>query len=171
MKLLCSLVVAGLALAGSVQAATITVAKGFGSGISVTVDGVPVAYSMGIGVWDSTSFTPFDSPAIDKGAGEGIGGAFAGVAPAAVNDQLISILVTTSAGAAILQTTANFPSDVSSALASSTAQVQTSANVTLVPADGISFTDATTLNFVQIPEPSVALLGALGLIGLVRRRR
>jgi hypothetical protein len=64
-----------------------------------------------------------------------------------------------------------FPADVSTA-GGPTFNAAIGTNVNLVSATNATFTGATsTINFAAIPEPSVALLGALGLIGLVRRRR
>lgn len=39
------------------------------------------------------------------------------------------------------------------------------------PNPAFSFTSSVQLSAVPIPEPSVALLGALGMLGLIRRRR
>jgi MYXO-CTERM domain-containing protein len=37
--------------------------------------------------------------------------------------------------------------------------------------ESVSFANANTLRFTAVPEPSAALLGALGALGLLRRRR
>ncbi|MES2438581.1 MAG: hypothetical protein V4584_05930 [Verrucomicrobiota bacterium] len=163
-----------VALIGSAQAATVTIAAGFGGGIKVTTSSVLVPYTMSIGTWNGSAFTQFGASLV-KAANAGIGGDVTATTPASVNSQLIAILINAGTQSAVLTTATAFPSDVSSALASSTVTFQTSANstgLTLVSGGGnVSFANATTLNFVPIPEPSAALLGAIGALGLLRRRR
>ena len=172
MKLIRTLLIGVAALFGSVNAATVTISPGFGGGIKVTTEDVQTTYSMSVGTFSEGLFTMFGTTVSQKAVNAGIGGEFAGVGPASVNDQMIAIQITNGDAFAILMTTATFPSDTSSALASSTANVFTEANVTLVSSsNGTSFTSPTNLNLVAVPEPSVAILGALGALGLIRRRR
>lgn len=172
---------AGLLLTGLSHAATVDIVGSFTGGVELTVSGSPDTYIMAIGGYEAATFTQFGTQTDARLAGDDLIGSFVGVAPTSLNNDTIFIFVGTgpdiatsiaSGGYAILQTTGNFPSDVSSALASSSAVFTGSGDVTIVESSaGTSFTDSTTLNLVPVPEPSIALLGALGVLGLIRRRR
>jgi hypothetical protein len=167
------------ACARAVQAATITVSPGFNSSVDIEVDtnGSLSGFTVAIGSWDGTNFTQFGSAIFgDTGS---VNGVFAATGPAEVNSDVIFVYVgigatvSTSGGQfALLRTATNtaFPSDVSSVSATQTVNFHnaTPGNVVFVTGNNI-YLDGNTLR--PIPEPSVALLGALGIAGLLRRRR
>ncbi len=177
----------GTLLCGSLHAATITISPGFGTnGLLVTSGGVPVASQfVAIGSFNSGTFTQFGTTLTDTAT---VNGVFDAVAPTTVNSQVIHLYVSsTNPGAidatdltpqgswAIFRTSGNtlFPADVSSVLATSTATFSNFTTAVLV-AQSSNFTavGTNTVNFgAAIPEPSAALLGAIGALGLLRRRR
>lgn len=163
------------ALVGSATAATINISPGFGAanGIIVTTDGVTSSYSLSVGGFEGGLFTPFVTPQVELAAGAKIAGGFSGVGPTSLNGDAIFIRVQTAAGFAILSTVNEFfPGDVTNALASESITLSNSSVTSIVSSEGgASFTNPNTLNFVAIPEPSTALLGLLGVAGLIRRRR
>jgi len=171
-------------LAGVSQAATITVSAGVGTanGLTVSLNGVVTTNQyLSVGSWNAatSTFTQFASTNTDTGT---INGSFVGTSPSGVNNQVIHLYVSTETGISfdasknwvLYRTSVNtaFPSDVSSTLASATA---TFSNFTtaIEVANSTSYTESGTksINFVPVPEASAALLGAIGALGLLRRRR
>jgi hypothetical protein len=172
---------AAVASLGAAKAATITVSPGFNAAadIEVTLNGAvtPSGFTVAIGSWDGATFTQF-GPTITGDTGS-VNGVFAATAPAEVNSDVIFVYVgignsvSTSGGQfALFRTATNtaFPSDVSSVSATQTVNFHngTPGNVVFVTGSNAQFT-GNVVNFV--PEPSAALLGALGVVGLLRRRR
>jgi hypothetical protein len=176
----------GALLCGSVHAATVTVGAGFGAtnGLLVTAGGVGVASQyIAVGSWNGTVFTQFATTLTDTSTVQGV---FSAQAPTSVNSQIIHLYVSnidpgaidandlTAGGSwVIFRTSTNvlFPSDVSSALTSANptfSNFTTAVNV--AQSTNYEEVGARTINFT-IPEPSAALLGALGALGLLRRRR
>jgi hypothetical protein len=170
---------AAVASLGAAKAATVTVTAGFNAAndIDVTVNGVaPPNFTLAIGSWDGTTFTQFGSSISDSGS---VNGGFTATSPESVNSDVIFVYVgvgpvSTAVGGqwALFRTATNtaFPSDVTSTLASATVQFHnaTPGNVVLEASSNATF-NANVVNFV--PEPSAALLGAFGVVGLLRRRR
>ena len=176
-------------LAGSVQAATITVSGGIGSTnnqITVRLNGVQTAnHYISVGSWNGTAFTEFTAPSVDTGF---INGSFVNTTNTAVNGQVVHVWVGLSstrtfdptANWVLFKATNNaaFGADISSVSSATTVTLSnftTAVNV----AQSTSYTEVNAvagppavgpyINFV--PEPSAALLGALGALGLLRRRR
>lgn len=171
---------AAVASLGAAKAATITLSAGFNAAadIEVTQNGaaVPGGFTVAIGSWDGTTFTQFGGSFTDTGS---VNGSVAATEPASVNGDVIFVYigigpVNATAGGqwALFRTATNtaFPADVSSTLASATVQFHNSTpgNVVLEASSNATF-NANVVNFV--PEPSAALLGAFGVVGLLRRRR
>ncbi len=177
MKLIKALLLAVFSL-GSAQAATVTLTAGFGSsGIVVTSDGVNAAYTVEVGGFQGGVFTLLAAPAVPKLAGDKIAGGFVytGVDTNSLTGDQIFVRITTSGGVAILGTSAVevFP-DLTQTLPSNSVTIGSSSTISVAQfsgAENVSFSNANTLNFVTVPEPSIALLGALGVFGLIRRRR
>lgn len=164
---------------GVSKAATIGISAGFGatSGVLVTIDGVSVASTLEVGGWDGVTFTEFATD-VALGSGAKIAGSFVASGPASLNSDEIFMRITAGGNTAIIATGSFFPSDVSSGTASTTEVFSSSAAGTISSFSGaLSATlvdnnpSIDTLNFVTVPEPSIALLSALGVFGLVRRRR
>ena len=167
---------AAVALAGAAQAATITVSPGFNANNDIDVTGA-ASFTVAIGSWDGTTFTQFASTISDTGS---VNGVFAATAPAEVNGDVIFVYVgigpvNTATGQgqwALFRTAGNtpFPTDVSSVSATATVNFHntTAGNVVAVAGNNYTY-QGNVVNFV--PEPSAALLGALGVVGLLRRRR
>ena len=179
----------GTLLCGSLHAATITISPGFGTnGLLVTSDGVAVASQfVAIGSYSAgtSTFTQFGNTNTDTGTVNGI---FDAVAPTTVNGQVIHLYVSSvnpgsidstdlAAGGswAIFRTSTStlFPADVSSVLATTTATFSNFTTAVLVAqSSNFGAVGNNTVNFgAVIPEPSAALLGAIGALGLLRRRR
>ena len=173
----------GLASLSAAQAATITVTAGFNpaNAISVTLNGAPppAGFTVAVGSWDGTTFVQFGQSVTDTGT---VNGSFTATAPAEVNNDVIYVYVgigpvnaTLGEGQwALSRTSTNtaFPADVSNPLGSATVAFHNSTpgNLVFVAGNNVNpFGPANTIDFV--PEPSAALLGALGLVGLLRRRR
>jgi hypothetical protein len=107
-----------------------------------------------------------------------LGGAFSGTNPAGLDGKQIYVLITDSLSLAsatqfgVLKSPLLFPNPVSGSGTTNTSSsvagmLQVIGSVTDSPG-----TDRDFVKLVQIvPEPSVALLGALGVFGLIRRRR
>ncbi len=180
MKLIKSIVLSLLAAAGMASAATVTLAPGFGTGIIVTADGVNTPYTVTIGGFEGGIFTQFGSASNSFTSGTKLGGAYAATGPDSLNGDRVFIRIDIGAGRfGIFQTTGTapsgfFPSDVTSALLSSTANVNNTGQLVIASSGGVqsvAFGSANNINFVAIPEPSTALLGLLGVAGLIRRRR
>jgi hypothetical protein len=133
-----------------------------------------------IGGFEGGIFTQFGSTSTNFAAGVKLGGAYAGSGPESLNGDRVFIRIDIGEGRfGIFQTTGTspsgfFPSDVTSALLSSTANVNNTGQLLIAASGGVqslSFESPNSINFVAIPEPSTALLGLLGVAGLIRRRR
>lgn len=184
MKLLKLLAAVGL-LSASAQAVTIQISAGIPSqGFTPTNNGTVITnFFYAVGNWNSetSTFSVFGAPVADTGEIGGISVDATG--PASFNNQQIHLFIGTGADIAAsgntwvvldsTSATAVFPADVS-VPGSATFGATTSGVVTvLASGQEVSFTQNGTagqfLNFV--PEPSAALLGLLGAVGLLRRRR
>jgi len=165
------------------NAATITISPGIGAsnGLLVTDNGIAATSQfLAVGSWDAntSTFTQFASTiAADTGT---VNGQFVGTAPTSVNNQTIHLYVSLGSSVdfaadgkwVLMRTSAStkFPSDVSSVLASATATFSTfTTSIVVANSDNFEAVGTRTINFV--PEPSTALLGAIGALGLLRRRR
>lgn len=166
-----------VALSSVAGAATVTVTAGFGAqGLSV-FDGASLAASqfVAVGNLSGGTFTQFASTIEDTGK---VNGVFTAQEPASLNNLPIHLWVgNAEIGSAtsyvILSSNAGtaFPPDVAAA-GGPTFNAAVGANLTVV--DSVMATydgDASSITFVPIPEPTVTALGALGLLGLLRRRR
>ena len=184
MKLLKLLAAVGL-LSGSAQAVTIAVSAGLPSqGFTPTINGTVLTnFTYAVGTWNAgtNTFSVFGSAVADTGE---IGGtSVTATGPASFNNQQIALFVgtgstiETSGSTWVVLTSTNvntvFPPDVSApdpitfgATTSAVVNVVASGSPVTFTANG---TAGTFLNFV--PEPSSALLGLLGAVGLLRRRR
>ena len=180
MKLIKLLFVGLVAATGAANAATVTLAPGFGTGIIVTTDSVNTAYTVTIGGFEGGVFTQFGTASNNFTAGTKLGGDYAATGPDTLNNDRVFIRIDIGGGRfGIFQATGTspsgfFPSDVTSAILSSSANVNNTSQLVIASSggvQGVSFGSANNINFVTVPEPSVALLGALGVLGLVRRRR
>lgn len=177
MKLIKTFLIALLSI-GASQAATVTLTAGFGaSGINVTAGGIATSYSVEVGGFEGGNFTLFPAPAVAKLSTDKIAGTFAftGADSVALTGDQIFIRITTSVGVAILGTSVAeaFP-DLTSGIASNSVTVGSSAAISVASftgAQSVGFSNPNTLNFTAVPEPSTALLGLLGIAGLIRRRR
>jgi hypothetical protein len=179
-----------LASMASVQAATVSLSAGFGAnGIIVTTTsetGVTSnsAYNVQVGGFSGGIFTlfPVTSAAVNLAAGAKIAGAFSNnnTDAASLSGDAIFVRVNVGSWSAILSTPAGetFP-DLTSGIASNGVNMYSSATVSVVQSSGtgldsVSFApNGNTLNFkaTAVPEPTAALLGAIGALGLLRRRR
>jgi hypothetical protein len=177
MKLLTIIGIAATTIASS-NAATVNVSGGFGVGVLVSTTGVNTASVLDVGGFSGGIFTAFvtTSPIVNLAAGAKIAGSFAGVSPTSLNNAPAFLRVTTPQGFAILSTSGSFPADVTSGILSSSITFSSSASGNIVSfggADvtGVTFATPNQLNFAVVPEPSAMLLGAIGSLGLLRRRR
>jgi hypothetical protein len=165
---------AALMLPPRAEAATITVSPGFNN--SITVPGF-TTFTVAVGAWDGANFVQFGSSVIDSGS---VNGSFTATVPPEVNNQVIHVFV----GIGAVQVTSNnywivlrtsqntpFPSDVSQTLASSTFAMNNSTPGTVVVAAAGPGASLVGNQIIFIPEPSSALLGLVGIAGLLRRRR
>ena len=196
MKAIKIIVALGVA-SGLANAATITVSAGLtAQGVTPLVDGVALPnFFVSVGNWDAgtSTFTSFASVLGDTGE---VSGAFTATSPASFNGSLISVFVgkansiAGSNGAwAVFTSVAGtkFPADVAAATGVSFSMT-TPAALTLQATGGLNQalgtgntlektgwvtggTNTNQFNIVTVPETSTALLGALGALGLLRRRR
>jgi hypothetical protein len=176
-------------LFGTLNAATVNVGAGVGTAtnqITVRLDGVQTAnHYISVGSWNGTTFTEFTAPSVDTGF---INGAFVNTTNTAVNSQIVHVWVgltstrtfDLAANWVLFRASNNaaFGSDISSALSSTTVTLSnftTAVNVaqstSYTEVAPVSGTNGPYINFVTVPEPSAALLGAFGALGLLRRRR
>jgi hypothetical protein len=151
----------------------------FSGGVFTTWDGLAAASSTSVALDTNTGSPPSEAT-----------GSFTTTAAAATNldGTLIYLFVGTGNSIATSGTSwavfsvagTNFP--VASGAASQTFSFSTPASITVVAKGlaeaGFSGTTSTVsgsagnfYNFNQVPEPSAALLGAIGALGLLRRRR
>lgn len=183
MKLFKFLTIVGV-LSASTHAATIQVSAGTPSqGLTFTVEGAATNFFYAVGVWNSatSTFTVFGDPVADVGE---IGGtSVTATGPASFNNQEIHLFVGTgqtiaSSGVTwvVLDSTfptALFPADVS-VPGSATFGATTDAVVTILASgQPVTFTSngASGQFMNSVPEPSAVLLGFLGALGLLCRRR
>jgi len=182
LKLICLLGIIG----GFSNAATITVSKGFGAqGFTVLVDGVASGYNWSVGNYNTITSTWTQFGADQVGAsGAKVGAAVTATSPTSLNGSIVDVFVGTgntianSTGWMIFTTNAAtlFPADVTVATnVTLTAALTNAVNVVAAGnvANGFSPIGASggNLNLVTVPETSTALLGALGALTLLRRRR
>jgi len=170
--------IAAIALTiGGASAATINVTAGLsflGQGYSVTSNSVATTYVMAAGNWDGSTFTAF-GPELLKGDSDLIAGQFAATSPTTLNNLPVHIFIGSGATVAgstewmILSGGKSFPSDVTSS-ASETVSFTVDGSAVFVASQNATL-NTQNVDFSAIPEPSVALLGALGVLGLIRRRR
>lgn len=173
------------------NAATITVSAGFGAtqGLAVYNDTtLATTFTLSVGSYTAgspASFASFGSAIQDTGKVNTPTGITA-TSPASFNSQIIHLFIGGGANVAdslssgkyvVLRTNANtaFPADVSVA-GSTTFNAALGSGLTAIAtgsaANWVSTSSASDGGrIVFVPEPSVALLGALGIFGLVRRRR
>jgi len=171
-------------LSGFADAATVTVSQGVGAqGYTVLVAGLaPASFSWAAGNWNAgtSTWTQFGATQTDTAK---INGSVTATGPTSLNSQIIDIFVgsaSTIAGSGdswvILRTNVNafYPSDVTTAPSVPVVLALTNAS-TIVgtgnAGNGFQTIGATGGNLNLVPEPSAALLGALGVLGLLRRRR
>lgn len=186
MKLVSKVAIIALASAGLSNAATVTISSGLSSqGVTVSRNGVPLpTFNVSIGSWDGTTFTVFGSTFSDS---DKINGAVTAT-DTFFNTKRIDVLLSTGTTIAnsgtewvifSRNTVTNFPADASQAgnttwtfSSSSVVSIQANGEPTGgLDTQGNKFTTANNFDFYVVPEPSVALLGALGVLGLLRRRR
>ncbi len=183
LKLIVMLAIVG----GGANAATITLTQGFGAqGFTVLVGGVaPASFFWAAGNYDtlSSTWTQFGTSILDTAKANGT---VTSTSPASLNNSLINIFIGSgtdiaSSGSSwvILGSTSAtlFPPDVTAATNVTFAAANTNTVTFVAKGDtnnGFTAPVGATggnLNLVTIPEPSAALLGALGALGLLRRRR
>lgn len=176
MKLIKSALMLVLMAAAS-NAATINVTAGLPTqGLVVTTDGLARPNQLvAVGNFGGGVFTSFGTPILDTGK---INGQFVATGPTSLNGLPVHLFVgsgTTIANSAefiILSNNGNplFPADVTG-IAATTFAATLSSVLTVVTSQSAQLLPNNTINFVAIPEPSTMLLGALGALGLLRRRR
>jgi hypothetical protein len=175
-KIACSLI----AISGLSQAATVTLSSGLSSqGVTVSRDLTALpTFHVSIGSWDGLVFTTFGASFTDDGK---INGAQTSQ-DTFFNGKQVAVFLGTGADIAssgtewvvfTRQTALNFPANVVPA-GNTTFAISSSSVVNVLAKGDIahSFSTPNNFNFVSaIPEPSTMLLGALGALGLLRRRR
>jgi hypothetical protein len=172
-------------VSGFANAATVTVNAGLpGQGYTVWVAGVPPHdFYLAAGSWDTatSTWTQFGLAWLDAGR---IGGVATATGPISLNGQIIDIFVGSgpdiaSSGAfwVILRHTyaSLFPADITAATDVHWSATTTN-SVSIVaagdPANGFAGPVGATGGLLNlVPEPSVALLGTLGVLVTLRRRR
>jgi len=172
---------------GAANAATITVSQGVGAqGYTVLVDGTaPTGFFWSVGSYNtiSSTWTQFGTAQSDTAK---VNGSVTATSPSSLNSAIIDLFVGTgnsianssTGGWVILRTNANtaFPSDVTGA-GSVTFGASVTNGVSILAKGNSASAFATVgaaggnLNLVTVPEASTALLGAIGALGLLRRRR
>ena len=170
-------------MAGATQAATINISAGTPTqGFLVTSGGVATAgHFVGAGSWNSltSTFTFFGAAVADTGK---VSGQVIASGPTSLNGVVIDLFVglgstIESSGASwvILRTNSNaaFPADVAGTGAVTfAATLPTTVSFIAKGNAGNGFGLSGTTNTINlVPEPSTALLGLLGIAGLIRRRR
>jgi MYXO-CTERM domain-containing protein len=178
---------------GYSNAATVTISSGLAAqGFTPYVSQSAVSnFFFSVGSYNTltSTWTQFGSALADNGKVGGAGGISA-TSPTSLNNQIVDLFVGTAANIGtsaywvVLRpsaTTAKFPADVTgTGSVTVAASVPTGTSGWTIIAKGdetASFGGATPvvggtiLNLTTVPEPSAALLGALGALGLLRRRR
>ncbi len=179
MKKITSLLAIAVATILSSKAATVTLSPGFGTGLIPTsgdntsvvavggyVDGFVFA---GASVTDLVSnFQVFASGQVTGR----VQGDYTGINPAFNNDDIYVFVgdgttLANSANIAIFRTTSNFVANVADAGGS----LINVADTAFIEAGIAGSAAGNTITLVPVPEPSAVLLGGLGVLGLLRRRR
>ncbi len=187
MKLTKIIVMLGL-LVGGANAATVAVSKGFGAqGFTVLVNSVaPTNYYWAVGNYDTgtSTWTQFGTATLNQvSTNPKVNGSITSTSPSSLNSSILELFVGTGNSIAnsgsnwvILKMNSNltFPADVS--VGGTTTFLATVSNgVTFVAkgatGSGFDTVGASGANLNLVPEPSAALLGAFGVLGLLRRRR
>jgi hypothetical protein len=181
MKAIKLLLALGL-LTGAAHSATINISAGTPTqGFLVTSAGAATtSHFVSVGNWDAltSTWTQFGSTLTDTAK---VSGQVIASSPTSLNGSVIHLFVgtvnSTTAGTdwVILRTNTNvaFPADVTGTGAVTFAATLPS-TVTFVAKgnEAHSFGLSGTTNTINlVPEPSTALLGLLGMVGLIRRRR
>ncbi len=186
-----------ISLSALSNAATVTVSSGLATqGFTPYVAGAVLPnffFSVGSYSLVSTTWTQFGNALADTLKVGGAGG-IAATSPTSLNGSIVDLFVGTGNSIAsstawvVLRpsaTTAKFPADVTgTGSVTLAATVPTGATGWTIIASGVAAGDpaasfggttplvgGTILNLNNVPEPSAALLGALGALGLLRRRR
>lgn len=174
------------------SAATVTVSSGLATqGFTPYVNDAALAsFSFAVGSYDTltSTWTQFGAAKADVGKVGGAGGIVA-TSPTSLNNSIVDLFVGTNdtiAGSTawvIIRpsaATAKFPADVTgtgSVTLAATVPTGTSGWTIIASGDpSATFGGATpvvggTILTLAVPEPSAALLGAVGALGLLRRRR
>jgi MYXO-CTERM domain-containing protein len=175
------------------SAATVTISSGLATqGFTPYVNGTALAsFSFAVGSYNTltSTWTQFGDAKADTGKVGGAGGIVA-TSPTSLNGSIVDLFVGTnntivgSTAWVIIRpsaTTAKFPADVTgTGSVTPAASVPTGASGWTIIASGdpsaifggtTPVVGGTILNLTTVPEPSAALLGAVGALGLLRRRR
>lgn len=189
MKTTIKLLVLAGAMFGVANATTITAAGGTGGAQFFTSAGTMLTNinsSFSAGLWDGTTFTVFgalDPSPIAISTNAALPGRWSGgftdnnnTTASPFNGLAIWFRVTTTAnggGVAYFRSTATFPNangGFSDSINVSSVTLTTLGTGSSVNSRAYQASDGKIIIGV-VPEPSVALLGALGALGLIRRRR
>ena len=176
-KKLVKLLIATLLSSAFAGAATINLSAGLPSqGITTTVDGVAsTQHLLAVGNFSEGVFTIFGSAIVDT---DKLNGQFVATGPTSLNGLAVHLFVGSGSTVEnseqfviLANTTSNplFPADVTGTGATTYIASQGS-QLSIVSSNNASLT-GNVIDFTAVPEPSVAILGALGALGLIRRRR
>jgi hypothetical protein len=156
--------------------ATVNITSGLTTqGVTVTSGGLAVtSFYVAAGNWNGSVFTQFGNGFVDT---DKINGQIIATSPTSLNGLPVHLFI--GSGSSIANsaefiivgrtTSVLFPADVTGT-GSATFAATSGAVLETLTATGASV-EGNTINFVPIPEPSTALLGLLGVAGLIRRRR
>ena len=166
-----------LGLVAISSAATVTVSAGFGAqGLAVSTDGVSTTpFTVAVGNWNGSAFTQFSTSISDTGK---VNGVFTAQDPVSLNGLALHLWIGTGSVASstsyvILSSNAGttFPADVTTA-GGPTFNAALASGVALVRGIGATFNaNTSSVGLTAVPEPASIVLGALGALGLLRRRR
>ncbi len=177
-------------ITGFSNAATVTISSGLSTqGFTPSLNNVAIAnFSFSVGNYNLTNstFTQFGLPIADVGKVGGAGGITA-FAPTSLNGLVVDLFVGTGSSIETSGTnwvvmrpsasTAVFPADVTGT-GSVTVNATVPSGWTIIAKGdstaafgGAATGGGTILNLNAIPEPSAVLLGSLGALSLLRRRR
>lgn len=194
MKLV-KVIVALSIMSGAAQAATISVSAGLSSQGLFFYEGdtllTSTNYYVGVGLFDvgTSTFNFFGAAALDGNTNNKANGSFTATGGTEFNSQIINVFVGTGNSIAnsgdnwvVFKTNANtaFPANVAVAGTTNFALTLPSGLTILGKgneADGFFSptispgTGGGYYQFTAVPEPTAALLGAFGVLGLLRRRR
>lgn len=180
-------------MTSAASAATIAVSAGTSSQGIYFYSGTTLLasneYNLGVGRYDAltSTFGFFGTPSVDTGTNAKANGSFTATSPTSFNSQVINLFVGTGTDIAssgdnwvVFRTASStaFPANVTAA-GSTTFSATTAANLVVVAKGNAGhgfFTPATSPGtsggtFQFVPEPSSALLGCIGVLALLRRRR